>query len=1090
MCKIRSSIIIAILFVGLFAGILNISLNSEADIQGDWIEEIIRDVPTTVRCVAIGDVDLDGKNEVVIGQYDTTYEVRMYKKESGLWKETLIADTPVSVTNLVVGDADNDGVDEIVCTLTSPTNQVRMYEYASGSWNEQNITTAPAQIYALALGDADNDQMNEVVIGMVTTTNNVRAYQKSGALWYEQNITDVPHDVAKVAVGDADNDDLNEVVIGMSGNNPVGFPPVYITNEIRSYEWNGTAWPEENITDTGNMDINSLVIGDPDSDSKNEVCFGTWSVMGGNMEARTYEYKWGGWQLEYSIPAAAGNTKWIGGVGDTDNDGKNELILMEGSYMGFGTAKIEVWENISYFIYGDIVASNLPIHPQTAIGDCDSDGINEIAVGLVSSSYEVRLYANDRGKIRFTSHYGGEYISGTEYIEVAVTSNYVDAVRFYVNDMLNFTDTVYPYQFLLDTTVLVEDAIYTIKAEGVRGHNSPLVTTINLEVNNNVPVGDYISVSTLKSTYSPDQDVTVLIGLKSPPSFTTLNLIVSYDDPSGNTLYSVEKDLPYSSQYMMILPLQSDAEQGTYTVSVEAYGISKGMMVWSGTNTTTFDVAGKSIQEQLEDMNATLALMNVTLFNIQSDLAGMNLTGLLGAIDYLNQSLGSIESQLAGLNDSIQNTISGIEGNILANLADVNTSLYNEIQNLLNIITDDITDLNGSLSEQLTSILENVTSGNNALQSWLDVVLSQIKANLTAANETLHAQLASLEFTTQTFYDDMLVELSEVFNSLAQLEGNLSLQHTAILDAVDTLNDTIAGAPGLSTGDILDRINDSIAIMQNLNASMTTHDTDIQNILNSLMDLVANQGNLTRDQLLQNASEILGQMQDLNADIVSHDNDVKENLTTLQDLINNIGAMDISEIMSALSDLEGNLSAHDDALAQDMADIEQAVEDFQSEIEGDLDAINTTLDELEKLQTILDDIQELNDDLQAVSDSVDEIPTEKEEKKEFGVTEILLIIILILLVINLLLMLIGRKGKASDIEEIPEGRAESEGMAFEKAETKEEIKEEDEEELTCLECGTVLGPGQTVCPKCGAEYEIEEVEEENEELEEEPEEEE
>ena len=50
-------------------------------------------------------------------------------------------------------------------------------------------------------------------------------------------------------------------------------------------------------------------------------------------------------------------------------------------------------------------------------------------------------------------------------------------------------------------------------------------------------------------------------------------------------------------------------------------------------------------------------------------------------------------------------------------------------------------------------------------------------------------------------------------------------------------------------------------------------------------------------------------------------------------------------------------------------------------------------------------------------------------------------------------------------------------------EPEEEMEEETEEEyeemeeLECPECGTVLGPGVTVCPKCGEEFEIEEVEE-------------
>ncbi|UCF07210.1 MAG: hypothetical protein JSW28_06025, partial [Thermoplasmata archaeon] len=375
MWKIKRTIMIAVLFVSLFVSIVNIPHNGKADTQGDWIEELIRDVPTSARAVALGDVDLDGENEVVVGLENTTYEVRMYKKTNGLWKETLIADTPVGVSDLVVGDADDDGASEIVCTLTSPANQVMMYEYVSGSWVEETITTAPVQIYSVALGDADNDGSNEVVIGMANTTNDLRAYRRLG-IWVEENITDVDYDVARLAIGDADNDGANEVVIGLDGNFPLP-PPVYIPNEVRTYEKSGIIWVEDNITDTIDDDILSIVIGDCDEDGKNEVCVSCADFFT-RSEFHTYENKSGTWALELKYPAAPNTMLWVGGVGDTDNDGKNELIILGASGFGSGQSQISVWENISNVFYGDMVASNLPGRPYTVIGDGDNDGVNEI----------------------------------------------------------------------------------------------------------------------------------------------------------------------------------------------------------------------------------------------------------------------------------------------------------------------------------------------------------------------------------------------------------------------------------------------------------------------------------------------------------------------------------------------------------------------------------------------------------------------------------------------------------------------------------------------------------------------------------------
>jgi hypothetical protein len=1042
------------LFVSLFVGMITYSGPASADIQGGWVEEIIRDVPTTVRGIDMGDVDGDGKNEVVVGLDNTASDIRMYEKENGIWKETLIDDTPAGLTNLVVGDADNDGLSEIICSLAGASKEVRVYEYSSGSWSYDTVTTAPSLIYDLEVGDANNDGWKEIVIAISNaTTNDVRAYRKLGT-WVEENITDAPFQVSVLDIGDADNDGNNEVVIGMTGNFPPPFP-VYVPNEVRAYEKVGGNWIEDNITDTPTDDIISLVIGDHDGDGMNEVGFSIGDFFG-NSEFRTYEYN-GGWTMEIQYPSTPGNFFFMGGVGDTDNDGINEFITMEAQGMGTGQSNMIVWENMSYLYTGNPVRGKLPSRAKVVIGDGDNDGTSEIICGFITTTYEIRSYSNDRGKIRFTSHYNGEYVAGTEIIDVLVTSNFVDAVRFYIDNNLTFTDTKYPYQFILDTSTLVEDATYEIKAEGVRLGNGPLVATIDLRVNNLAPVGDYISVSTLKGTYTPDEDVSVLIGIKSPPSFSNLDLYVKYEDPSGNTLYSIGELLPYSNQYIMVLPLGSDAEQGTYQVTVDAYGITQDMMMWSASNTTTFDVAGRSIQEQLEGINTTLS-------GFQSNMTGVNISGLQEAIEYLNQTLNpkmdNLALQVTGVNNSLHNSLSNVEGNILGDLANVNASLASDIQTLLTLITADITGLNGSLSEQLANILENITTGNGALKTWLDTVLTQIDANITDTKNSLETQLTVLETTTQTFYDDILLELSEVFNSLAQLEGNLSLQHTAISDAIDNLNSTIADAPGLSTGDILDRINDSIAILEDLDSNMTSHDADIDNALNQLMFLVANQGNMTRDQLLQNVSDIMNQMQDLDADIVSHDNEVNGNLSTIEDLIGSIGAMDVSDIMIALADLEGNLTQIDNDMAQDVADIGQDVENFQTDTEDRLDKINTTLLELEKLDDIVADLEALETNVaeghQQLEEDINEILTEKEEGTGSELTLMLVLMFIIMIVIMIMVLFMkgmGGKSGMGDHEammSMPQKEQEEitddEGQGgWEEEETEEEDWEEEKE---------------------------------------------
>jgi len=466
-------------------------------------------------------------------------------------------------------------------------------------------------------------------------------------------------------------------------------------------------------------------------------------------------------------------------------------------------------------------------------------------------------------------------------------------------------------------------------------------------------------------------------------------------------------------------------------------------------HTTTRDI----ISAYWDDWNSTIAqinndidFLNATLLLLASDMGLLNvsLNDLQNDIDYMNQTLpvkiDDLAVQLSGVNDSLVSTLNALEGNILTDLQNVNASLANDIQNLLNAITNEILGLNTSLTGQLANL--NVTANTTDLETWLGLVLGQIDTNLTNARNALSQQLDDLNTTMLAFHNEILMDLMDVHDSLSQLESNLSAQHTTITDAIDTLNDTIAGVPGLSTQDILDKINESIAMLSTLDSNVTTYSTDIQDLQGQLMGLVQDQGNMTRDQLLQNVSEILGQMQDLDADIVSHDDDVKQNLTTLQDLINNIGAMDLSDIMMALADLEGNLSAYDTVLASDIAYVQDSVVNFQTDIEGRLEEINDTLDEIAKLEDIMVELEALETNIlagqQQLDDEINEIPTEKEEKEEgFGLAVGLLIVVILLLLVNLLLTFTG-KGKNKEEEPKP--------LFDEEENEEEEPLEEDEDE--------------------------------------------
>jgi uncharacterized Zn finger protein (UPF0148 family) len=186
-----------------------------------------------------------------------------------------------------------------------------------------------------------------------------------------------------------------------------------------------------------------------------------------------------------------------------------------------------------------------------------------------------------------------------------------------------------------------------------------------------------------------------------------------------------------------------------------------------------------------------------------------------------------------------------------------------------------------------------------------------------------------------------------------------------------------------------------------------------------------------------------------------------------------------------------NLSLHDYTIGKDLEDVQEKVNEFEEDTNAKLSEINETLKDLDKLDQLLIDIADLDSDLIAaesdIQSSIEDSDKGDGEDAGFGIAEGLLIVVIVLLVLILLLLLMGRGsgGKASSESSNPKNPGNpgppvgSKGL---ESETKEVPKKKpyepaltNYEGVECLECGTILDKGQMACPNCGAEYEIEEV---------------
>ena len=288
-----------------------------------------REFDSWVCCCAVGDIDDDGINEVIVGCAD--HSIYCLRNGSLVWR-TPIGNPPSSSCAIgYVGAHDQKkfvtgcGDNKIYCL--SPSGEI-LWEVETPRW-----------VWCCTLGDADNDGENEVIAGGMD--DKIHCYGDEGEELWSMYFDSW---VGCCAVGDADNDGSNEVVAGSNDHTLRCLKDG--PNEI----WR--AWFGEWVT--------AVDIGDVDNDGLNEV-------VAGSNDGTLRCYRNG---VEIWRASILGTVSTLV-IGDVDGDGVNEIVV------GCGDNTIRVYK------YGkEVWVARLEKYPDcVTIGDFNNDGQNEILSG-------------------------------------------------------------------------------------------------------------------------------------------------------------------------------------------------------------------------------------------------------------------------------------------------------------------------------------------------------------------------------------------------------------------------------------------------------------------------------------------------------------------------------------------------------------------------------------------------------------------------------------------------------------------------------------------------------------------------------------
>lgn len=942
MKKIATVIIISALFFGFFVVLIEIQPVASAGGIGDWIEEIVANNVNTPYDAEVGDANNDGKNELLVVSSATgNGDIRAYNwnATNSSWDIEIVASSR-DFTSIAIGDADNDGENEIVVSVFQSLRRVMMYEWngSTSAWDESEIANhSMATFYGVDVGDANNDGSNEVVVvmgGIAPLENETRLYRWDGLTWIQENITDTPNEGRVVAIGDADGDGENEVITGGAG----------FENETRAYKWNNSAliW-DEYIIDDPPTQTASVAAGDGDNDGRSEV-FAASAFRASAFEWNSITFNW---DEDVIVDAPVGSNIRKIVVADADNDGKNEVVISF-SEPGGMTNEIRAYrysQSTSSWVE-DPIADTPTWSQALTVGDAENDGKNEVVIGMWGPSLEVRIYSCIR-QIKIISP-EQRYVGGIVNIEAFVVSNNISSVKFYINNHLEWEDTVYPYSFFWDTTSLPEDTSYMIRAVGVGANGTEFEDSIEVIVNNMISSATIVA-SPEETAYQPDELISLRVDILGTPSnWDSLTFGYGYTDPNGRTLWLESPPLPRENSYILTISLPSDAPLGTYTINITAYGYDSDSLIWSASNTTNLNVAGEGLHDLLRHLNTTLSGINVSINDIQnavnsinSNLSSLNLDELQGSINYLNQSLptsiDNLSAQLSGVNESILSGIIDTEINILSDLSDVNASLSAEIQSLLADITSDIVETNASLSNQLTGLLNNMTTDNDALRSWLDIVLDAIDTNLTATKNTLQSQLSDLDTYVKGFNNSLQSDLSGILSALQLHDENTGENHSDIKYVLDQLLSGGIGAVGLE--ELKDMLIDLAGNLSDVNQSIAN---DILGVVDDIESFEADTSQKLEDidttlNDLAKLDSILGDLQDLEdsiEDVSAEDEDEEEGFGLVEILLIIVLVLLVINLLVTMMGGRRGKAGFEEGIPEE--EVEPESEDFEEE-EGEFE---------------------------------------------------------------------------------------------------------------------------------------------------------
>ena len=366
---------------------LNLTMESVIEVENYLnIQDISSDDTSTV-IIALGDVNGDGRIDIVIGNYGEENQLLM---NSG--NGALSDGDPVSLPggsrytySIVLGDVNGDGLVDILIGNFGEENQL-LINSGNGTFSDTNVVSLPGgskQTISLALGDVNGDGRMDIVVGNYGEENQLFVNPDDGTI-FDANPVSLPgggKNTFSVALGDVNGDGHIDIVVG-NQNQP---------NQVLVNSSDGTFSYNNHVSLPGGIKQSiSLALGDVDGDGSIDIVFGNYNQPNQlllNSGDGTFSDK-----NTVNLPGGGKYSRSLA-LGDINGDGRIDIVV------GNSDQDSQILINSGDGTFSDMNAVKLPGGTMNtrslALGDVNDNGRIDIVVGNFGQTNQVLVNSSD-----------------------------------------------------------------------------------------------------------------------------------------------------------------------------------------------------------------------------------------------------------------------------------------------------------------------------------------------------------------------------------------------------------------------------------------------------------------------------------------------------------------------------------------------------------------------------------------------------------------------------------------------------------------------------------------------------------------------